>query len=185
MRFLTEILTLIVITAWAPGSEASCSIQHADRCCRDKDCNDNVNDPDSKWCHLADRGPSLYSCFPKRHEGEDCWRDRMCASGACGSHGTCLGHEGSPCLYHQTGGAHCSQDCDCQSGRCSNSRCVSPCPYAKLQYDELCNRDCECQSNDCKNGRCQCGLVHTGKACTRDSDCCSAYCESTAFYSVA
>ena len=138
-------------------ASSACNIHRGDECCRDKDCGDDVNRPNSKWCHLEghDSSLALYACHAKRHDGQACWRDRMCRSGVCGHNDRCIGHAVDPCSYNGHLGSSCSDDCDCQTDYyCHNHQCSSHCPSHPYHDGQWCDRDCDCSSGHCLDHYC-------------------------------
>jgi hypothetical protein len=68
------------------------------------------------------------------------------------------------------GGEDCSKDSECESGSCSDDKCVE-----KKAGGEDCSSDSECNSGTCSGGKCG-GKKAEGEECDSDSDCDSDKC---------
>jgi hypothetical protein len=68
------------------------------------------------------------------------------------------------------GGEDCSKDADCDSGQCSDDKCVD-----KKGSGEECGSDSECNSGTCTSGKCA-GKKAEGDECDSDEDCDSDKC---------
>ncbi len=68
------------------------------------------------------------------------------------------------------GGEDCSKDADCDSGQCSDDKCVD-----KKGTGEDCGNDSECNSGTCSSGKCA-GKKAEGDECDSDEDCDSDKC---------
>jgi hypothetical protein len=68
------------------------------------------------------------------------------------------------------GGEECSKDAECESGSCSDDKCVE-----KKGSGEDCGSDSECNSGTCTSGKCA-GKKAEGDECDSDEDCDSDKC---------
>jgi hypothetical protein len=69
------------------------------------------------------------------------------------------------------GGEECSKDAECESGSCSDDKCVE-----KKGSGEDCSSDSECNSGTCSSGKCGGGKKGEGEDCDSDVDCDSDKC---------
>ena len=70
----------------------------------------------------------------------------------------------------KAGGEDCSKDAECESGSCSDEKCVE-----KKASGEDCSSDSECNSGTCSSGKCG-GKKAEGEDCDSDVDCDSDKC---------
>jgi hypothetical protein len=68
------------------------------------------------------------------------------------------------------GGDDCAKDSECESGQCSDDKCVD-----KKGSGEDCGSDSECNSGTCSSGKCA-GKKAEGDECDSDEDCDSDKC---------
>ncbi len=70
----------------------------------------------------------------------------------------------------KAGGEDCAKDAECESGSCSDDKCVD-----KKAVGDDCAQDAECNSGTCTSGKCA-GKKAEGDECDSDSDCDSDKC---------
>jgi hypothetical protein len=95
---------------------------------------------ESGECPPGLSGPGCGEGSSKKGGGEDCEKDKDCASGSCVA---------DKCAEKKAGGEACEKDDECNSGACSSGKCTG-----KKGEGEDCEADEDCDSGKCKADKC-------------------------------
>jgi hypothetical protein len=98
--------------------------------------------------------------------------DASCAVGGCRSVSNIAGETVKVCDLRQSDGTACRTSGDCQSGRCTERKCV---PASGAPNGGPCTTPADCGSGNCQNGVCR-GPALIGDPCVARFDCSAGFC---------